>query len=55
MTDQNSEQNVRDHALRLCLEEEQHRKTNPIETHERSFIIVGSKRVVCNKLTKTIK
>ncbi|XP_033359046.1 cytoplasmic dynein 2 light intermediate chain 1 isoform X2 [Bombus vosnesenskii] len=45
MTDQNSEQNVRDHALRLCLEEEQHRKTNPIETHERSFIIVGSKRV----------
>lgn len=49
-----SEQNVRDIALRLCLQEEQERKTNPNETHERSIIIVGSKRVVRNILTKTI-
>ncbi|XP_043787965.1 cytoplasmic dynein 2 light intermediate chain 1 isoform X4 [Apis laboriosa] len=40
-----SEENVRDIALRFCLEEEQRRKTNPNETHERSIIIVGSKRV----------
>ncbi|KAG9437244.1 cytoplasmic dynein 2 light intermediate chain 1 isoform X1 [Apis mellifera carnica] len=45
MADQNSEENVRDIALRFCLEEEQRRKTNPNETHERSIIIVGSKRV----------
>ncbi|KAK9303328.1 hypothetical protein QLX08_004927 [Tetragonisca angustula] len=45
MADQNSEQNVRDIALRLCLQEEQERKTNPNETRERSIIIVGSKRV----------
>lgn len=45
-----SEENVRDIALRFCLEEEQRRKTNPNETHERSIIIVGSKRVVCSIL-----
>ncbi|XP_076245255.1 cytoplasmic dynein 2 light intermediate chain 1 [Calliopsis andreniformis] len=40
-----SEDNVRDVALRLCLEEEQRRRTDPNETYERSIIIVGSKDV----------
>ncbi|XP_017875869.1 cytoplasmic dynein 2 light intermediate chain 1 [Ceratina calcarata] len=45
MSDQNSEKNVRDVALRLCLEEEERRKTDPNQTRERSIIIVGSKSV----------
>ncbi|XP_076680679.1 cytoplasmic dynein 2 light intermediate chain 1 [Andrena cerasifolii] len=44
MAEQNLE-NARDAALRLCLEEEQRRRTNPNETYERSLIIVGSKAV----------
>ncbi|XP_076181716.1 cytoplasmic dynein 2 light intermediate chain 1 [Ptiloglossa arizonensis] len=40
-----SEENMRDAALRLCLKEEESRKTNPNETHERSVIIIGSKGV----------
>ncbi|XP_076645818.1 cytoplasmic dynein 2 light intermediate chain 1 isoform X1 [Halictus rubicundus] len=40
-----SDENMRDAAVRLCLEEEQRRKNDPDETHERSIIIVGSKKV----------
>lgn len=43
-----SDDNVRDVALRLCLEEEQRRRNDPNETHERSIIIVGGKSVVRN-------
>ncbi|CAK9832875.1 Cytoplasmic dynein 2 light intermediate chain 1 [Anthophora retusa] len=45
MTDENTEENIRDVALRFCLEEEQQRKSNINETHECSIIIVGSKGV----------
>lgn len=48
-------ENARDVALRLCLEEEQRRRTDPNETHERSLIIVGSKAVVRNVIVKNIK
>lgn len=37
---------MREAALRLATEEENRRKTDPIETHERSIIILGSKGVV---------
>ncbi|XP_053970991.1 cytoplasmic dynein 2 light intermediate chain 1 [Hylaeus volcanicus] len=45
MAKQNLEENVRDVALRLCLEEEEQRKNDPNETRERSIIIVGRKGV----------
>ncbi|XP_078040768.1 cytoplasmic dynein 2 light intermediate chain 1 isoform X1 [Augochlora pura] len=45
MTNKNSDGNMRDAAVRLCLEEEQRRKNDPDETHERSIIIVGSTKV----------
>ncbi|XP_076749506.1 cytoplasmic dynein 2 light intermediate chain 1 [Xylocopa sonorina] len=45
MADQNSKENARDVAVRLCLEEERQRKVDPNETRERSIIIVGSKGV----------
>ncbi|XP_031829264.2 cytoplasmic dynein 2 light intermediate chain 1 isoform X1 [Nomia melanderi] len=53
MAKKNSEENIRDAALRLCLEEEQHRKIDSNETHERSIIIVGTKKV--GKTTMTYR
>ncbi|XP_035724834.1 cytoplasmic dynein 2 light intermediate chain 1-like isoform X1 [Vespa mandarinia] len=40
-----SEENDRESALRVSMEKEKNRKTDPKETHERSIIIVGSKSV----------
>lgn len=37
---------MRETALRLATEEENRRRTDPNETHERSIIILGSKGVV---------
>ncbi|KZC14619.1 Cytoplasmic dynein 2 light intermediate chain 1, partial [Dufourea novaeangliae] len=48
-----SDENARDAALRLCLEEEERRKIDPHETRERSIIVVGSKRV--GKTTMTYR
>ncbi|XP_012253953.2 cytoplasmic dynein 2 light intermediate chain 1 [Athalia rosae] len=42
---ENIDGNMREMALRLSLEEEDRRKTDPVETHERSIIILGSKGV----------
>ncbi|XP_018058643.1 PREDICTED: cytoplasmic dynein 2 light intermediate chain 1 [Atta colombica] len=45
MTAENYEESMREIALRLAVEEENKRKTDPNETHERSIIILGSKGV----------
>lgn len=41
---------MRETALRLAIEEENKRKTDPNETHERSIIILGSKGIVSDKI-----
>lgn len=41
---------MRETALRLAIEEENRRKTDPNETHERSIIILGSKGIVSDKI-----
>lgn len=41
---------MRETALRLAVEEENRRKTDPNETHERSIIILGSKGVVSDEI-----
>jgi len=41
---------MREIALRLAVEEENKRKTDPNETHERSIIILGSKGVVSDEI-----
>lgn len=41
---------MRETALRLAIEEENRRKTDPNETHERSIIILGSKGVVSDEI-----
>jgi len=41
---------MRETALRLAVEEENRRKTNANDTHERSIIIIGSKGVVSDKV-----
>jgi len=41
---------MRETALRLAVEEENRRKTDPNKTHERSIIILGSKGVVSDKV-----
>lgn len=41
---------MRETALRLATEEENKRKTDPNETHERSIIILGSKGVVSDEI-----
>lgn len=41
---------MRETALRLALEEENKRKSDPNETHERSIIILGSKGIVSDKI-----
>ncbi|XP_011151896.1 cytoplasmic dynein 2 light intermediate chain 1 isoform X2 [Harpegnathos saltator] len=45
MSTENREESMREAALRLATEEENKRKTDPNETHERSIIILGSKGV----------
>lgn len=44
---------MRETALRLATEEDNKRKTDPNETHERSIIILGSKGVVSDE-TKSV-
>lgn len=46
---------MREMALRLSLEEDEKRKTDPIETHERSIIIVGSKGVVSSNVHSLVR
>lgn len=41
---------MRETALRLAIEEENRRKSDPNETHERSIIILGSKGIVSDKI-----
>nr|XP_003705327.1 PREDICTED: cytoplasmic dynein 2 light intermediate chain 1 isoform X2 [Megachile rotundata] len=45
MAEKNLDENIRNTALSLCFEEENRRKTDPNESHERSIIVVGSKNV----------
>lgn len=42
---------MREIALRLATEEENRRKTDQNETHERSIIILGSKGVVSDEIS----
>lgn len=42
---------MRETALRLAIEEENKRKTDQNETHERSIIILGSKGVVSDEIS----
>lgn len=41
---------MRETALRLAIEEENRRRGDPSETHERSIIILGSKGIVSDKI-----
>lgn len=41
---------MRETALRLAVEEENRRKTDANDTHERSIIILGSKGVVSDEI-----
>jgi len=45
---------MREIALRLAVEEENRRKTDPNETHERSIIILGSKGVVSDEIRSVL-
>ncbi|GAB1861081.1 Cytoplasmic dynein 2 light intermediate chain 1 [Camponotus japonicus] len=45
MSAENREESMRETALRLAIEEENRRKSDPNETHERSIIILGSKGI----------
>jgi hypothetical protein len=46
---------MRETALRLAVEEENRRKTDPNETHERSIIILGSKGVVSDEIINVLR
>lgn len=45
---------MRETALRLAIEEENRRKTDPNETHERSIIILGSKGIVSDNIREVL-